>query len=230
MLCKMKATVWELQELCGYLNFLNRAIYPGRVLSCHMYVQYSGIVKIDHMKQPSHVNIQEQNTMEGNKFKLKQYHHVRLNQEFKSDCCVWLQFLTYEGQGKNMVINRPMIDSLQSTSSHEIFFYSVASAAKNLGFGCILGNRWIYGQWGSEFMEYHNPSIEYLELFTLCAGILTWEHYEKLKNTRITIFCDNMGVVTWSIKPHLNANIACICSESSYSTVSLTTIKFSSNM
>ena len=27
-----KAMVWELQELCGYLNFLCKAIYPGRTV------------------------------------------------------------------------------------------------------------------------------------------------------------------------------------------------------
>ena len=37
------------------------------------------------------------------------------------------------------------------------------------------------------------PSIEYLELLVLCAGIFTWEHC--LKNVRIIVFCDNQAVV-----------------------------------
>ena len=39
----------------------------------------------------------------------------------------------------------------------------------------------------------YNPSIEYLELFALTAAVLTWG--SKLKNRRITIFCDNLSVV-----------------------------------
>ena len=36
-------------------------------------------------------------------------------------------------------------------------------------------------------------SIEYLELYALCVGILTWGH--RLTNTRIIIFCDNQAVM-----------------------------------
>ena len=37
------------------------------------------------------------------------------------------------------------------------------------------------------------PSIEFLELFALCAGIFTWK--ESLANCRIVVFCDNQAVV-----------------------------------
>ena len=33
MVCKKKATVKGLQKLCGYLNFLTKAIVPGCVFS-----------------------------------------------------------------------------------------------------------------------------------------------------------------------------------------------------
>ena len=41
-----KATVKELQELCGYLNFLCKAIFPGRLFIQRMYSKYSHIVQI----------------------------------------------------------------------------------------------------------------------------------------------------------------------------------------
>ena len=72
-------------------------------------------------------------------------------------------------------------------------FYSDASAAKQLGFGCIFNTRWIWGNWNPQFITDEEPSIEYLELFALCAGIFTWNYL--LSNCRITIFCDNTSVV-----------------------------------
>ena len=43
-----------------------------------------------------------------------------------------------------------------------------------------------------EFLK-DKPSIEYMELFALCAAIFTWE--EMLRNRRMTIFCNNQSVV-----------------------------------
>ena len=38
-----------------------------------------------------------------------------------------------------------------------------------------------------------SPSIEYLELYGLTAGPLTWG--EQIINQRIIVFCDNLAVV-----------------------------------
>ena len=67
---KRKATVKELQVLCGYLNFLSKAIFPGRAFTRRMYAKYAGVVR----NSPGS--------------KLRQYHHVRLDYEFKLDCQV----------------------------------------------------------------------------------------------------------------------------------------------
>ena len=50
------------------------------------------------------------------------------------------------------------------------------------------------GLLGARFVSRHRPSIEYLELFAVCAGILTWEH--ELSNTRMVVHCDNEAVVS----------------------------------
>ena len=67
-----------------------------------------------------------------------------------------------------------MIDLDMFTSSKQLLFYTGASAGKELGFGCIFGNHWTYGKWKKGFIEDDKPSIEFLELYALCAGILTW--------------------------------------------------------
>ena len=184
-LTKRKATVKELQGLCGYLNFLNRAIYPGRTFTCRMYAKFEGCVS------KSRTTSQMESSNQA--FHLKPYHHVCLDSEFKADCRIWLEFLTQTQISK--VINRPMIDIMDETKAKEIGFYSDSSAAPDLGFGAIFGKFWTFGQWNPQFIKQQKPSIEYLELFALCAGILTWHEHRKLNNTKIIVHCDNQAVV-----------------------------------
>ena len=42
-------------------------------------------------------------------------------------------------------------------------------------------------------LDLYHPSIEYLELYALVAGILTWEF--KLRNMRLFVKCDNQAVI-----------------------------------
>ena len=88
-----------------------------------------------------------------------------------------------------------MIDLDLSQSSQDIFFYSNASANPELGFGAVFNNNWLFGQWEPGYIkpDQHEPTIEYLELYALTTGLLTWGH--MIKNKRVTIFCDNMAVV-----------------------------------
>ena len=183
---RSKVKVRELQKLCEYLNFICRAIYPGRVFTRWRYAKYSKIINPNRCKTQQPTSKVEPGKM----YKFKQHYHVRLDAEFKLDCGIWLQFL----QGDlRTVVNRPMIDLDDQVHAREIGFSSDASAAVTLGFGSIYKNRWIQGEWGVNFMKQFEPSIEYLELFALCAGILTWA--EELSNCRIIVRCDNQAVV-----------------------------------
>ena len=73
---KKKATVKELQILCGVLNFLNKAIVLGHPFTRRMYAKYS-----------------KKSLRTRNGTALKQYHHVNLDVEFRNDCRVWEIFL-----------------------------------------------------------------------------------------------------------------------------------------
>ena len=44
-----------------------------------------------------------------------------------------------------------------------------------------------------KFHEKAQPSIEYLELYTVVVGVVNWIH--RFKNRRIILFCDNKSVV-----------------------------------
>lgn len=62
-----KVKVRELQSLTGQLNFLSKAVVPGRAFTRHMYAKYNN---------------------------LKQHHHLRVDQELRLDCAMWERFLT----------------------------------------------------------------------------------------------------------------------------------------
>ena len=121
MLGKNKAKVKELQSLCGYLNFLGKAIFPGRAFTRRMYAKYSKIINVKGTAAGCSENYQ---------FKFKQHHHMRLDGEFKWDCEVWLKFLSTDLAS---VVNRPMIDLSVKPQASEIKFFSDASAGKELG-------------------------------------------------------------------------------------------------
>ena len=72
---KKKATVKELQRLAGFLNFLTKAIVPGRTFLRRMYSKFAGAFTGDKV-------------VVNNKM-LRDYHHVRIDQEFHNDCRVW---------------------------------------------------------------------------------------------------------------------------------------------
>ena len=86
-----------------------------------------------------------------------------------------------------------MVDLESWITANDIGFASDASAAETLGYGAIFKDKWLFGQWEPGYIKNLKPSIEYLELFALTAGILTWGHL--IRNVRILVWCDNASVV-----------------------------------
>ena len=66
---QLKIKVYQLQRICGFLNFLGRAIVPGRAFNRRLYSQLSG--------------------------KLKAHHHIRVTAEMKADLLMWLKFIEH---------------------------------------------------------------------------------------------------------------------------------------
>ena len=115
-------TIKHVQQMTGTLNFLTRAIFPGRAFTRHMYAK---ILKTNKAGKP-----------------LRQFHHIHIDGEFKSDCRVWLQFLAGEATG--MLISRPFVDLKVFETSKTLDFYTDSFANPDLGFGCVFGKRWIF--------------------------------------------------------------------------------------
>ena len=169
---KRKVTIHFIQRLTGTLNFLNKAIVPGRTFLRAMYS------KLKLKNTSSEV--------------LKPFHHVNLDKNFISDCKIWQTFLNTDKQ--ETVLCRPFLDVNGYVDAHTLKFYSDSSLNRFLGMGTVFENRWIAGAWGPEFILNHSPSIQFLELFALVAAVLTWNRDPRLHNTRIKIFCDNKSV------------------------------------
>ena len=166
---KKKATIKEIQKLTGTLNFLNKVIVPGRAFTRGLYAKL------------------KTNGPDGKK--LLPYYHVNLSKDFKLDCEVWLKFLE---NVQNDRLCRPFIDWEPVCTSVELDFYTDSSGNKKLGFGGVFGKFYFWGQWEEGFVDKHNPSIAFLELFALCVGLFTWG--KNLQNGRYLIFCDNKSV------------------------------------
>ena len=139
-----KVTVKELQQLCGFLNFLGRAIVPGRAFTRRLYA---------YTKSPV----------------LKTHHHVKVNREMRLDLLMWEKFLH-----SPEIFSRPFIDFNDELVADKLDMYSDVSKNPELGFGATCGSSWMFSQWSQELIRCENPSIEYLELYALVAGFLAW--------------------------------------------------------
>ena len=159
------------QKLTGTLNFLCKAIIPGRTFTRMMYKKLK--------------------TTDAKGRKLKQYHHIALDRSFKQDCLIWKQFLV---DNIPSFLCRPFVDLDLDTHATKLAFFTDALLNKKFGIGGVFGNRYFYGQWPEHFIEDENPSIEFAELLALVAGILTWGEDKKLRNTRVVIFCESTSV------------------------------------
>ena len=140
-----KITLKQLQQICGFLNFLGHCIVPGRVFTRRLYSLLVG----------------------GSK--LKPHHHIHLNQETKDDLHMWLDFLHHPS-----VYARGFMDFSKTILADQISMFSDASKNESLGYGGICGNSWLYGKWPTHFISKEDPSIAYLELYALVATVLAW--------------------------------------------------------
>ena len=156
----------QLQQLTGFLNFLGKAIVPGRAFTRRLYCI-------------------EENAVNNN---LKKHHHVKIRAEMRMDLEMWLSFLQHP-----TVYARKFMDLDNEITSEEVDFYTDASANPQLGCGGICDGEWFIQQWDEKFIRKCQPSINYLELYAMTVAISNWIH--KFQNRKITIFCDNMSVV-----------------------------------
>ena len=91
----------QLQQLTGFLNFLGKAVVPGRAFTRRLYC------------------IEEAAIHKG----LKKHHHVKRTAEMKLDLEMWLIFLHHPN-----IYARKFLDMSKTVTSMEVDFYTDASA------------------------------------------------------------------------------------------------------
>ena len=170
VISKRKVMVRFTQQLAGVLNFLAKAIIPGRTFICSMYRKI--------------------HTRNSKGEELKQYHHIMVDKEFVNDSRVWKEFLDQETLNKTLIC-RPFSDLSNQTKGVILNFYSDASMAR---MGVLFGHRWIAVVWDPVFLAQESPGIDFLELYALVVAVLLWGHLPQLQNSKVTIFCDNQIV------------------------------------
>ena len=100
VITKRSLRVKTLQKITGYLNFLGKAIVPGRAFTRRLYA------------------------MNEEKYsKMKKYHHIPMKQELKLDLKTWLEFLEHQD-----IFGRDFLDFNDQITSEEINMYTDASA------------------------------------------------------------------------------------------------------
>ena len=117
---------------------------------------------------------------------LREHHHVRLDREFQEDCKIWIMLLLNVES-----VSRPFLDLRRNTfSAVQLKFFMDASMT--VGYRAYFPPNWMFGVWNQRWISEAKPSITCLELYALCAAIMTWS--ERLQNMRFEVFCNNTGV------------------------------------
>ena len=169
VILKRKVTIKQIQSLAGLLNFLNKAVIPGRTFTRSLY---------DNL----HIRDKKGKL-------LKQHHHTYLTKENVLDCQVWMSFLSGILPER---LCRPFTDFHNEEEYTILQFYTDASLNPKFGIGGIFNGQWFSQKWEAGFIETYRPSIEFVELLALVAGVLLWGN--QIQNVKCTIFCDNSSV------------------------------------
>lgn len=157
-----KVKVIQMQQITGLLNFLCKAIVPGRTFTRRLYAKYGA---------------------------MPQYHHIRVDNEMRSDLMMWLQFLADEVNS----MCRPFADFATVLTAEDLMWYSDSSFQ---AWGAYFRGRWAWGEWNEHVLDRiatSQISIQFLKLFAVVATVDMWGSH--IENKRVTAYCDNQAVV-----------------------------------
>ena len=142
---RKKLTLKTLQSLCGHLNFICRAVIPGRAFTRRLYMALEG------------------------KTKLKPHHHINVSRTMRLDLTMWLEFLT-----DSTSYARPFLNFGLIQNADELNWFTDAAKGEDKGCGGICDNKWFAIQWQEGFIKKYDPSIAFLELYGVVVSVLNW--------------------------------------------------------
>ena len=150
-----KLTVLQLQQLCGFLNFLGRAVVPGRAFTRRLYAKILA--------------------------NFKPHYHIRLDDEMILDLGLWKHFLLNPTIFSRPFMD---FSCIFNASELNFYSDASRNFSLGFGVYCDkswLQGSWKQVGITSE-ME---PSIQYLKLYALTAAVLAWLHRFQNKRIAI---------------------------------------------
>ena len=99
----------------------------------------------------------------------------------KRDLSIWLEFLN-SYNGASFFIKEQWVEA------EKLHLYT--DAAKSLGYGLIMGKKWVTGKWGQEAVDL---SISALEMYPILLALLLFS--SELKGKSLVIHTDNEALV-----------------------------------
>ena len=82
----------------------------------------------------------------------QQNYHIKVDDELKADCNVWLHFLMIEN-----LVCRPFVDFTTTLTAEKLFFFTVTAGAEKLGFGAIFNRHWTYVNGNQDSLRISGP-------------------------------------------------------------------------
>lgn len=124
---------------------------------------------------------------------IQQHHHLRVDRELREDLMIWKDFLKL-----NLSLCRPYLDFEKGITLEELNFYTDASkSSKVAAFGVVFQKDWTYGIFPDWILKSELTKRQTLQMYALTVGVVLVA--KRLKNKRVTIFCDNQAVVAMII-------------------------------
>ena len=108
------------------------------------------------------------------------HHHITITKAAKSDLLWWCEFLKTANRSS-------FIPDPKFVYSTDLLLFTDAS--KYLGLGAVYGSKWIQSRWPPHL---YGEDINFLELFTIMAAVLTWGQHWTRK--RVVIVTDNKPI------------------------------------
>lgn len=144
MLNSKKTTVLCIQKLTGLLNFLCKAIVPGRCYTRRLYSKYKGLKH--------------------------QHHHVRVDSEMRNDLLMWLDFLQDEVNS----VCRPFADFSNKYTAEDLGWYTDSSFTAWGSYFAGRWSFGIWDDITKDMLSDRVISIQFLELFAIAISLEIW--------------------------------------------------------
>ena len=98
-----------------------------------------------------------------------QHYHIQLKGNMLTDLKMWETFLTTFRGWQPIISNK-----LRDEDALELYADAVGNPSLGWGAFLPLHSLWMYQQWEFHWFHQFNPSIDFLELYALLAGVVTW--------------------------------------------------------